>query len=108
MHSRRGNGTLGLLDPMVQPDVLDTLSSVKFVPSTNPGQHPTIPDKATAPQISNIRRIHKEQFGEYLQHDKVDKSLKSLRVAAVDDAYTRCLRHKHVGYAQVTNDHSFA
>ena len=54
---------------MVQPEVLDALSSVKFVPPTNPGQHPTIPASAIGLQITNIRRVHKEQFDENLQYD---------------------------------------
>ena len=102
VHSHRGNGKLGLLDLTMQPDVLDALSSVKFVPPTNPGQHPTIPDKVTAPQITNIRRVHKEQFDEHLQCDQVGKALKSLLITAVDEACIRCLRNKHVGCAQVT------
>ena len=102
VHSHRGNGKLGLLALTVQLDVLDTLSSVKFEPPTNPGPHPTIPNTSTASQITNIRRLHKEQFDEYLQYDQVDKALKSLLISAVDEACIRCLRHRHVGYAQVT------
>ena len=60
MHSHRRNGKLGLLYLTAQPEALDTLSSVKFVPPINPGQHPTIPDSAIGLQITNIRRVHKE------------------------------------------------
>ena len=66
VHSHRRNGKLSLLALTAQLDVLDTLSSVKFVPLTNPCQHPTIPDKSTAAQITNIYHIHKEQSDKYL------------------------------------------
>ena len=94
VHLYRGNWQLGLMDLTVQLEVFDTLSSVKFVPPTNPGQHRTIPDKATAPQITNIRRVHKEQFDKCLQCDQVEKSLNYLLILAVDEAYIRYLSHK--------------
>ena len=70
---------------MAHPSVLDKLSNVKFTLLENPSQHPNATENATEPQISNIRRVHKEQFEEYLQCDLVDKALKSLFIAAVDE-----------------------
>ena len=102
IHSHRGNGKLGLLFLTLQPEVYNTLSTVKFIPPVNPGPEPIIPDGSTGPVIVELRRKHQEQYAEYLQCDQVDKALKSLLIAAVDEAYIRSLRHKYVGFANVT------
>ena len=36
------------------------------------------------------------------QYDATDKALKQLLLSAVDDMFVRTLRHRHVGYANVT------
>ena len=62
VYSHRGNGRLGLLFFMVNPEVYNTESRVAFLPPTNPGRNPTIPDVSTGLQIADIRRRHKDQF----------------------------------------------
>jgi len=102
IHSHRGNGKLGLLFLTLKLEVYNTLSTIEFIPPVNPGPEPIIPDSSTGPAIAEIRRAHQEQYAEYLQYDQVDKALKSILIAAVDEAYIRSLRHKYVGFANVT------
>ena len=102
VHSNRGDGKLGLLFLTVKPAVYNTQSTVPFNPPTNPGQNPTIAAELTGPQISEIRRQHKELVEEFNQYLQTDRALKSILIAAVDEAYIRSLRDKYIGYANVT------
>ena len=102
VHSNRGDGKLGLLFLTVKPAVYNTQSMVPFNPPTNPGQNPTIAAGSTGPQISEIRRQHKELMEEFNQYLQTDRALKGILIAAVDEAYIRSLRDKYIGYANVT------
>ena len=48
MHSNRGNGKIGHLILTLKPAVLNTLSTPQFVPPTNPGPNPIMPEKSTS------------------------------------------------------------
>ena len=102
VHSHRGNGQLGLLYLTVQPDACNTLSDAPFDPPVNPGQHPFIPEGSAGPQAASMWQEHEDRFNEFLTYDQTDKALKSLLIAAVDEACIRSLRHEYVGYANVT------
>ena len=102
MHSNRGNGKIGLLFLTLQPAVLNTLSTPHFDPPTNPGPNPTIPEKSTSSQIADLRRTHDFQLEEFNQFDQADKALKSILINTFDEIYIRSLRHRHIGYANVT------
>ena len=102
VHSHCGNGQLGYLALTVKEAVYNTLSSIPFIPPTNPGQHPTIPPGATGPQIADIRRQHDKAFKEFKMYSNTDKALKSQLIAAIDEKYIRGKRNKYVGYVNVT------
>ena len=84
---------------MAQPEVLDKLYSVKLILPVNPGQHHNTPENSIGLYITNIRRVHKDQFEEFLQYNFVDKAFKSLIIAAVDESHVRTLCNKHAGNA---------
>jgi len=56
VHSHLGDGRLGLLYLTVTPVVYNTQSNIPFVPPTNPGPIPMIPNNATAHQINEVNR----------------------------------------------------
>ena len=101
VHLHHGNGQLGYLALTVKEAVYNTLSSMPFIPPTNPGQHPTILPGATGLQIADIRRQHDKAFEEFKTYSNTDKALKSQLIAAVDEKYIRGKRNKYVGYANV-------
>ena len=70
IYSHRGNGRMGLLFFTFKPAVYNTQSTETFGPSTNPGQHPTIPTDSTGLQIADIRRRQKYQFDEFQTTNK--------------------------------------
>ena len=94
VHSNRGDGKLGLLFLTVKPAVYNTQSMAPFTPPTNPGQNPTIAAGSTGPQISEIRRQHKELMEDFNQYLQTDRALKGILIAAVDEAYIRSLWDK--------------
>ena len=98
IYSNRGNGQLGLIFLTLKPEVHDTISSVQFIPPTNPGPNPTIAPNSTGAQIAEIRRRHKESYDEWMRYDQTDKALKKLLLAAVDESYVRSLRDKCWAY----------
>ena len=102
IHSNRGNGQLGLLFLTVKPAVYDTQSNTQFIAPANPGQSPVIPANSTGPQITELRRQHKEQKDEFMRYDQADKALKSQLIGAVDEMYIRTLRDKYILYAKKT------
>jgi hypothetical protein len=102
VHSNRGDGKLGLLYLTVKPEVYNTQSTIRFIPPTNPGSEPYIPPGATGPAMTEIRRKHKEETSEFNQYLQTDRALKSILIAAVEEAYIRSLRDKYIGYANVT------
>jgi len=102
VHSHLGDGQLGLLYLTVTPAVYITQSNIPFVPPTNPGPIPTIPNNATAHQINEIKRQFNRATEIYKEYNDTDKALKSLFISAVDDLYIRALKDKYIGYANVT------
>ena len=102
IYSYRGNVRLGLLFLTVKPEVYNTQSTETFDPPTNPGQNPTIPTGSTGLQIADIRRRHKDQFDEFQIYQQTDRTLKTILIASIDEAYIRLLRDKYIGYANVT------
>ena len=102
IYSHRGNGRIGLLFLTVKPAVYNTQSTVTFDPSKNPGQNHTIPTGSTVLQIADIRRRHKDQFDEFQTYQQTDRTLKTILITSIDEAYIRSLRDKYIGYANVT------
>ena len=102
IYSHRGNSRLGLLFLTVKPAVYNTQSTEASNPPTNPSQNTTIPTGYTGLQIADIRRRHKDQFDEFQTYQQTDPTLKTILIASIDEAYTRSLRDKYIGYANVT------
>ena len=102
IYSHRGNGRLVLLFLTVKLAVYKTQSTVTFDPPTNPGQNPTIPTGSTGLQIADIRRQHKDQFDEFQTYQQTDRTLKTILITSIDEAYIRLLRDKYIGYANMT------
>ena len=102
IYSHRGKVRLGLLFLTVKPAVYNTQSTVTFDPPTNPGQNPTIPTGSAGLQILDIRRRHKDQFDEFQTYQQTNRTLKTILIASINEAYIRSLRDKYIGYANVT------
>ena len=102
IYSHCGNGRLGLLFLTVKPAVYNTQSMETFDPPTNPVQKPTNPTGSTDLQIADIRRQHKDPFDEIQTYQQTDRTLKTILIASIDEAYIRLLRDKYIGYANVT------
>ena len=100
--SHLGNGALGLLWLVVSDAVYNTLSGTPFVPPTNPGPIPVIPANATGPQINAIHETHKREAKLFHEYNNTDKALKQLLLGAVDDMFTRAIKNRYIGYANVT------
>ena len=74
LHSKLGNGALGLLALTVTPAVYDTLAGVLFVAPINLGQTFVIPPGSSGQQITALDAAHQIQvriWKEYLAVDKV-------------------------------------
>ena len=63
---------------------------------------PIIPEGSTGPQISDIRLQHANATRLYKQYDTADKALKQILIGTVDEMFIRSLRHRYIGYANVT------
>ena len=100
--SHLGNGALGLLWLCVSDAVYNTLSLVPFVAPANPGPVPVIPAGSTQFQISAITETHKYEARIFHEFNNTDKALKQQLLGAVDDMFTRALKNRYIGYANVT------
>jgi hypothetical protein len=105
--SHVGNGALGLLYLTVSSAVYANFSGAPFVPPTNPGPTPIIPDGAQGPQIANIRTELVEATKLYKQYSTTDKALKQLLVGAVDKMFTRRLQTKHLAISMSPTNKSW-
>jgi hypothetical protein len=73
VHSNLGDGAHGLLTLTLDPAVYLTLINVPFIAPVNPGPQSNIPGNATAAQLAELTREHKEDqrtWREYLATDK--------------------------------------
>ena len=50
IHSHRRNFQLGLLFFTLRPEFYNTVSTVRFIPPTNPGSEPIVPEGSTGPK----------------------------------------------------------
>jgi hypothetical protein len=95
----------------VSPAVYATLSPVAFVIPTNPGIEAILPINATRAAITDLRYAYDEDKRTFNIYE-IDKALKQLLLGAVDEMYVRSLRHKYIGYSNVSTrallDHLYA
>ena len=102
VHSNLGCGTLGHLVLTVSPTVYSTLSATAFIVPVNPGSEPVPSRNASRDTVSDARYSYskkKEAFDIYIA---TDKALRQLLLASVDEMFIRSLRHKYIGYGNVT------
>ena len=103
--SNLGCGTKGLLWIGTPPTVYATISSVPFVPPTNPGSAPSAKDIAACGSAKDIASVHATQdlavklFEEYMAADRL---CVKLLCNAVEDIFTASLENGYTGYAGVT------
>ena len=100
--SHLGNGALGLLWLVVSNTVYNTLSATLFVPPPNPGPIPIIPVGSTGAQITVLTDNHTREAKLFHKYNNTDKALKQLLLGAVDDMFTRGLKNRYIGYANVS------
>ena len=100
--SHLGNGALGLLWLVVSNTVYNTLSATPFVPPPNPGPVPIIPVGSTGAQITVITDNHTREAKLFHEFNNTDKALKQLLLGAVEDMFTRGLKNRYIGYANVS------
>jgi len=112
VQSNLGNGELGHLFLTVSPAVYNTLSDTPAVPPENPGPDAIIPNGATRSVIVDLRHEHTVDTQVFTTYVNTDKALKRILLAAVDEMYYRTLRHRFIGYGNVTTrqilDHLYA
>jgi len=102
VQSNLGCGQFGHLWLTVQPAVYATISVVPFVAPVNPGAAPIIPPGSTAPQIASLRYEFAQDTILFQRFNNVDKILKKMLIASVDEIFIKSLRNKYVGYGNQT------
>ena len=102
VQSNLGCGQFGHLWLTVQPAVYATISEVEFIPPVNPGGTPIIPDLSTGAQIASIRYTFAQDTALFQRFDNVDKALKQMLIASVDEIFIKSLRNQYVGYGNQT------
>ena len=108
VNSHLGDGLLGLLWLTVTDAVFNTLSLIPFIPPLNPGPIPIIPAGATQFQITALTDTHKRETVIFQEFNNTDKALKQQLLGAVDDMFTRALKNRYIGYANVTTKQPLA
>ena len=101
--SNGGNGLLGHLSLVVNPDVYELQSGgIPFVVPANPGLHPVHPENATGPQITEINRSHLALRAEHTKYVETSNALQAQVLEAVPDHFIRPLADPITEYANVS------
>ena len=100
--SHLGDGLLGLLWLTVSDTVYNTLSATPFIQPTNPGPIPIIPANATGVVVTSLTDTHNRETKLFREFNNTDAALKQLLLGAVDDMFTRALKNRYIGYANVS------
>ena len=96
-------GTLGYLVLTAQPAVFITHYGTVFLPPTNPGIHPVMPDPApTAAIFSELVRTHKHEIRLFKKYHAVHWACKKFISQLIPDKYYKSLSSKIIGFAKVT------
>ena len=97
-----GGGAHGYLGMTTPGNTYFALTGAIFHSSNDPGPLPQIPPNATAAQIGNIKRTHKEAKHLYQEFVAVGNALKQQLISTTKETYLRGLRHKIYGYMNVS------
>jgi hypothetical protein len=100
--SARGNGALGLYALVVSAATYTTDAAVAFDPPVNPGVAPVIPPAATAAIITETNRQFLADQKEFATFKATEAALKKQLLEAVPSTYINKLKHKTLGFANVT------
>ena len=79
-----------------------TLSNVPFIPPENPGPVLIIPRGSFTRGAADVRVQHAEEKRMFNEYIATNKALKSQIIQAVDDLYLKTLKHRIIGYANVS------
>ena len=101
IHSNLGDGKQGHLSLTISASQYAKVSTVTFVPPTNPGVTAVISDNATAAQIRSITAAHKADTHAWQQYTAVEKALSQQLIAVYNPMYIRALRNRLTGFAGV-------
>jgi hypothetical protein len=102
VESHLGYGINGLLPLTISAAVYNTLSNELFEVPTNPGPNPIVQPTGTEHQIKEAYRVHSENTRIWREFQATDKLLKQLLLGAVNNIYTRALKHHVTSYANVS------
>ena len=95
-------GTLGYLFLTAQSAVFSTHCVTVFIPPTNPGIHPVIPDPApTAAFFSKLVRTHKHEVRLFNRYHTVDRACKRVVSQLIPEKYYKSLSSRIIGFEKV-------
>ena len=98
-----GCGTFGYLVLTEQPAVFSIQCSTPFLPLTNPGIHPVMPDpEPTAAIFSELVRTHKHEVFLFTKYHAVDWACKRVISQLILDKYYKSLSSLIIGFEKVT------
>ena len=95
-----GGGAHGYLGMTTPGNTYFSLTGAIFHPPNDPGPLTQILPNATAAQIGNIERTHKESKRLYQEYVVVSNALKQQLISTIDKTYLRGLRHNIYGYGR--------
>ena len=78
VQSNLGCGTFGLLQLTVSPAVNNTLSSIAFITTVNPGSVPIIPANSTGAKINKLRYAFDTASALFNEYNHTDKALQKI------------------------------
>jgi hypothetical protein len=97
--SYKGGGWHGHLGLIMTNDEYFALATDVCTAPENPGATPDIANNATAAQITEANRVHKEATRVYRTYNNVDQAFKKLMMYAFEDQFLNALSDEVVGYA---------
>ena len=98
-----GCGALGYLVLTAQPAVFSTHYGTAFLPPTNPGIHPVMPNpEPMAVILSELVRTHNHEVCLFNEYHAVDQACKKVISLLILDKYYKSLSSRIIGFAKVT------
>jgi hypothetical protein len=101
--SCKGGGCHGHLGLIMTTDDYVSLVTDILTAQENPGATPEIVNNATAAQITEANREHKEATRVYRTYNNVDQSFKKLIIDAFEDQFRNALSNEVVGNENCTS-----
>ena len=84
------------------PNTYEVITGNEFILPNQPTNLPVIPQNATAAQINETVRQHKEALRVWREIQSCEKALKQQLISAVDPIYLTGLHNRHTGYGNST------